>query len=95
LSSFFFRLTLALSAGLILLVLLAPLGDNGRADGPGWQRLAALFARDPAVRRTAIASAIGLAVTGCIFFRVPPPGRPSPRAPRQPRPPQSPPVVGA
>ena len=32
-------------------------------------RVVTLFARDAAVRRTALASAIGLAATACIFFR--------------------------
>jgi hypothetical protein len=31
--------------------------------------LTALFARDAMVRRTAIASGIGVLATGCIFFR--------------------------
>jgi hypothetical protein len=31
--------------------------------------LLALFARDAAIRRTALASAVGLMVTACVFFR--------------------------
>lgn len=83
-----FRLTLAVAASLISLVLLCPLLDNGRVPVDSLSRLAALFARDAAVRRTAVASALGLAVTACVFFR-------GPR--RQPRPPKPPPprVVGA
>jgi hypothetical protein len=80
-------LVLGLAATLFLLVLLAPLVDNGATP------LGRLFAGDPVVRRTALASGIGLAVTACIFFRVPAekakPRKPSPVVP--PRPP----IVGA
>jgi hypothetical protein len=69
-----FLLTLTLSGLLFLLVLLSPLLDNGEV------RLLALFAGDLAVRRTAVASGLGLAVTACVFFR------PSPRLPSLPRP---------
>jgi hypothetical protein len=83
-----FRLTLGLAVLLGLVVLLAPLlaGDEGQPDG--WARVPALFARDATLRRTAVASAVGLAVTAWIFFR--PAGRvlPLPRrvrkAPRTP-----------
>ena len=64
-----FRLALLLSLLLFLLVILAPLGDNGEAQPAGWGRLLALFARDAAIRRTALASAVGLMVTACVFFR--------------------------
>jgi hypothetical protein len=80
-------LVIVLAAALFVLVLLAPVLDNGSV------RLLALFAGDPVVRRTALASGIGLIVTACIFFRVPrvkaQPRKPSPVLP--PRPP----VVGA
>jgi hypothetical protein len=60
-------------------VLTAPLLDGG---GPGTDlagRVLALFARDAAVRRTALAAAVGLVATAFVFFR-PPYGRP-PRSP--------------
>ena len=87
-----FLLTLAIAGGLISLVLLAPLLDNAEEKPEGGQRVLAIFARDGAMRRTALASAAGLAVTACVFFR-------TPRAPRPPRLPRSSspsgPVVGA
>lgn len=87
-----FWLALGLSGGLIFLVLLAPLLDNGAEKPDGGQRVLAVFARDGAMRRTALASAAGLAVTACVFFR-------TPRVPRPPRMPRSSgpagPVVGA
>jgi hypothetical protein len=58
-----FLVTLGLSALLFLLVLLSPLLDNGEV------RLLALFARDAAVRRTAVFTGLGLAATACVFFR--------------------------
>jgi len=64
---FLFWLGLSLAASLFALVLLAPLLDDGNL------RLLTLFARDAVVRRTTLASAIGLAVTACVFFRAPPP----------------------
>jgi len=66
---FLFRLTLAAAGMLILVVVLTPVLDTADPEPHGWQSAVALFARDVAVRRTAIASAIGLAVTACIFFR--------------------------
>lgn len=77
---------------LIALVLLAPLFDHGKLDTHGWRRLLVLFARDVAVRRTAVGSAIGLAVTACVFFRVP---YTRPRGPSGPRTPAPVNVVGA
>jgi hypothetical protein len=68
------RITLTASALLILLVILSPLLDNGEPPPEGIGRLLAVFARDAATRRTAVASALGLTVTACIFFRSP--GRP-------------------
>lgn len=80
-------LILGVAATLFLLVLLTPLFDNGSA------RLVTLFAGDPVVRRTALASAIGLTVTACVFFRTPGTKANS----RKPSPvlPPRPPVVGA
>jgi hypothetical protein len=56
-------LTLALSAALTATVLLAPW------IVPAPNRVVALFAHDVTLRRTALASALGLVVTGCVFFR--------------------------
>ncbi len=84
-----FRLALAVAALLFLLVLLAPLGDNGQERPSGWGRVLALFARDAAIRRTTVASAVGLAVTSCVFFRpneAHAPSRPR-RGPKAPPPP--------
>jgi hypothetical protein len=88
-----FRLVITLSILLILLVILAPLMDNGDAQPTGWVRLLLLFARDAALRRTAVASALGLIVTACIFFR--PPGRPLPRKRKRTTAPPPPSVAGA
>jgi hypothetical protein len=88
-----FRLALALSLLLILLVALAPLADPGAAVPPGWRGVFTLFARDQALRRTTVACAVGLAVTACIFFR--PPERPQPRRRRRTTPPPPPSVAGA
>jgi hypothetical protein len=71
-----FRLAVAASAALIVLVFLSPLVDNGEPSPEGVGRLFAVFARDATTRRTALASAVGLTVTACIFFRLP--SRPRP-----------------
>jgi len=57
--------TLLLAAALALLVLLSPwlLSDNPQS------RLLQVFARDGTVRRTSLASSLGLAVTAWVFFR--------------------------
>jgi hypothetical protein len=91
-----FRLTLGVSAVLVVVVLAAPLVDYGGPQPAGGWRLVAVCARDAALRRTAVASAIGLAVTACVFFR--PEGAPGsagrrPKSPRTPPPPAA--VVGA
>jgi hypothetical protein len=57
------RLTLVVSALLALLVVAAPWFDTGE------RALLTLFAKDQAVRRTTLASALGLLVTAAIFFR--------------------------
>jgi hypothetical protein len=64
-----FRLTVGTSLLLLLLVFLAPLLDNGTSSPDGWRRVAALFAQDATLRRTAIASALGMLVTAGVFFR--------------------------
>ena len=83
------RLNLAAAALLAALVFLSPLLDNANPRPRGWERVVAAFAREAAVRRTALASAIGLCVTACVFFQ-------PPRAPRRaegPLPPDG--VIGA
>jgi hypothetical protein len=91
-----FWLTLLVAAGLFLLVFLAPLVDNGQARPQGWFRWVAAFARDVVLRRTALASSLGLTVTAYVFFR--PPGRLRPGFARTGRPSKSPPpgnIAGA
>jgi hypothetical protein len=68
LSFILFWLTLLVSAGLIVLVILAPLLDNSlkREGGVRWL---VVFAEDVVLQRTAVASALGLAVTAFVFFR--------------------------
>jgi hypothetical protein len=64
-----FWVAFAVSSLLILVVILAPLGSGFFSPTFVWGRVLGLFAQDPALRRTTIASALGLLVTGCIFFR--------------------------
>ncbi len=64
-------LTLCTSAALLAGVALAPLLIRAVDAEHGWGQVVALFARDALVRRTALASAIGLVVTACVFFRPP------------------------
>ena len=80
-----FLLNFALAAALTLLVFLSPL------LGGVHSQLLDLFAHDATVRRTALAGAIGLAVTALVFFRS---SGASPTTPKTPRPPPSN-VVGA
>ena len=61
---FLFLLTITAALGLIVLVIAAPVLDNK-------QPVVAVFAQDVTLRRTALASALGLLVTACVFFRVP------------------------
>jgi hypothetical protein len=83
--SLLFILCWGVAALLVLLVLGAPWLDTGDAREDGWQQFLALFARDAAVRRTSVATAIGLVVTAHVFFQ--PPGRSSPpSSPHQPPP---------
>jgi hypothetical protein len=74
-----FCLTLALAAGLILLVILSPWLDNKISA-----RLLAVFAEDKTVRRTALASGLGLIVTACVFFLPKGTARRAPSKERQP-----------
>jgi hypothetical protein len=89
-----FRLACAAAALLVAAVLAAPWLDTARRAGgvspllPGWARLVALFAHDAALRRTSLASAAGLLVTACVFFRPPQPLPDStPHTAPRPRPP--------
>lgn len=91
-----FGLNLILAAGLVLLVLLAPWGPDQGMGTSSWQHVWALFAADLTVRRTALASAVGLVVTAFVFFRHPsaPPKTTPPKPPARPAlPPRN--VVGA
>jgi hypothetical protein len=89
LPSLCFRLALAAALVLLVLVLVSPW--LAPEEPEGWQRFLALFARDVALRRTAIACAIGLAVTACVFFR---PADPFPPRRRRKSPPLPPPPGG-
>jgi hypothetical protein len=64
-----FALAVLVAALLLLLVILAPLVHNGAVRSHGWVRVLALFGHDATLRRTTIASSLGLAVTALIFFR--------------------------
>jgi hypothetical protein len=85
-----FWLTLAVSAALFLLVIVAPLLDNGAERPQGGSQWLALFARDKVLRRTTLASAACLVVTAFVFFRSPgtsrPAGRRSSRSSKHPPP---------
>jgi hypothetical protein len=89
-----FRLTIGGAVTLIVVVFAAPLLDNGSPPAHGWSRLLALFARDATLRRTALASTVGLIVTACVFFRPPGGFRSRTRKPKPTKPPP-PTVVGA
>jgi len=65
---FLFLLTVLVSLGLAGAVFVAPIIELDPSDGL-WSDLQAMFALDLAVRRTAVASAIGLLVTAWVFFR--------------------------
>ena len=90
-----FFVALAIATALFALVLLAPLLDNAESMPQGAARLPAVFARDRMLRRTAIAAALGLLATACIFFRS---GRDSRFGGRRHKPPRTPPppsIAGA
>jgi hypothetical protein len=77
-----FVLTTAAALGLLLAVLLAPRLAEGLGPADDGLDLVRLFARDAVVRRTAVASGLGLLVTAFVFFRpVPPPEEPEKRPP--------------
>jgi len=65
---FLFLLTVLVSLGLTGAVFVAPIIELDDSAGL-WSNLQGMFASDLAVRRTAVASAIGLLVTAWIFFR--------------------------
>lgn len=68
----FFWLAQTLAFLLLALVFLASVLDRDLdLSDAGWPRLLVLFARDVVVRRTAVASALGLIVTACVFFQAP------------------------
>src|SRR5438477_906382 len=64
-----------------LLVCFAPMLNDRMEPGSSWAQAVRLFAADTTLRRTAIASAIGLLVTAFVFFRVP--GRRQRRVPER------------
>jgi hypothetical protein len=94
LSRWLYGLSLSLAACLIFLVILAPFGDDGVVRPHGGGRWVTLFARDATLRKTTVATALGLAVTACVFFRPAPRARTMSRKQGKPRPPTSG-VVGA
>ncbi len=63
------RFFLLIAGLLILLVLACPFLDDGRRSPGRGRHWVEMFANDLAVRRTAIASSVGMAVTAWIFFR--------------------------
>jgi hypothetical protein len=65
LPGFCFVLTLGSALLLAIAVLSSPWIAGGESEHP----ILSLFAHDSAVRRTSIASALGLAATAFIFFR--------------------------
>jgi hypothetical protein len=62
-------LSMLLAVGLVALVIVCPLIDAGGEPETTGERVVRLFAEDVTVRRTALASALGLAVTAQVFFR--------------------------
>src|SRR4051812_43791172 len=66
-----FCLAVGASGVLLLLVVAAPVLAKADGASDDWSRLLAIFARDTTVRRTAVASALGLVVTACVFFKAP------------------------
>ena len=64
-----FLLTVVAAVSLAGLVLTAPWLTEIRTEPAIWERLFRLFADDATVRRTALASTLGLFVTAWVFFR--------------------------
>jgi hypothetical protein len=86
-----FGLAWMAAALLVLLVVVAPWLDTDTPEPDGWQLVLHLFAQDAALRRTSMASALGLVVTAHVFFR---PGQ-TPPLPPPPMPPPPPTMAGA
>jgi hypothetical protein len=62
-------LTVAMAVGLAALLVIAPWLDSGGATPDRGLLVLRLFAEDDALRRIALAVALGLIVTARIFFR--------------------------
>jgi hypothetical protein len=89
-----YRVTIGFAVLLAGSVAVAPLVAPAAESSQDWPRIASLFGHDPVMRRTALASAIGLVVTAGVCFRPTGPSRrPAPRSPKLPPPPSN--VVGA
>jgi hypothetical protein len=86
---FFFLVTMLLAAGLAGGVFFASQVQTDAIEPRELGRVIQLFAHDTTVRKTALASAVGLVVTAFVFFR------PGLLAARRARNKQPPPVVGA
>jgi hypothetical protein len=76
---FAYRLLWLIAIALIVLVICAPWVENKVTS-----RTMTIFARDVTLRRTAIASALGLIATACVFFRSPSPVCPPSQKPTRP-----------
>jgi hypothetical protein len=74
-----------LALSLVGLVLAGPFLDPGDPDETGWWQVVHLFATDSAVRRTSLASAMGMLVTACVFFQHGDRYRSANNPPRRPR----------
>lgn len=74
-SGVLFLLTVAAALAIGGLVVAAPWLTELETDPPIWERIVRLFAEDTTVKRTALASALGLLVTAWVFFRPRPPVR--------------------
>src|SRR5262245_64929707 len=64
----FWLATLA-AAALVAAVVAAPVFDSNDSTKDAWSRVISAFAQDATLRRTALASAVGLIVTAFVFFR--------------------------
>lgn len=95
LPSLFFWITLGLSGLLLALVGLSPWVESFGSSFHGGSRLLELFARDVTLRRTAIASALGLTVTAYVFFRPTGAGVSVIKRSKPPKSPPPPRIVGA
>jgi hypothetical protein len=66
-----FLLATGTALSLIVLVCGAPIVHNGAVTVGRWSNVTLVFAEDSTLRRTSVASAIGLFVTALVFFRAP------------------------